>query len=141
MLALVRATKYLRCYLYGNKFVVRADHEALAWLHKFAENNRRLMRWSLRLTEFDFVVEHPARKKIPRVDALSRHIGLVQNNPTLHRQDIEKEQDLDPFFIKQKSRGSSKKSKYFLDSTGVTYRRQRAKEPQIIVPATLEKLL
>ena len=32
MLALLWATKYFRCYLYGKRFVVRTDHAALAYL-------------------------------------------------------------------------------------------------------------
>jgi len=32
MLALVWATKYFRCYLYGKKFLVRTDHSALTYL-------------------------------------------------------------------------------------------------------------
>jgi hypothetical protein len=58
MLALVRATKYFRCYLYGKKFLIRTDHTALSFFHKLADNNNRLMCWSLRLADFDFAVEH-----------------------------------------------------------------------------------
>jgi hypothetical protein len=45
-LAVVWATKYFRCYLYGNKFLVRTEHAALKFIHKFADNNARLNRWS-----------------------------------------------------------------------------------------------
>lgn len=58
MLALVWATKYFRCYLYGKKFLVGTDHAALSFLHKFADNNSRLIGWSLRLADFEFTVEH-----------------------------------------------------------------------------------
>jgi hypothetical protein len=43
MLALVWATKYLRCYLYGKHFLVRTDHVALTYLQKFADHNSRLL--------------------------------------------------------------------------------------------------
>jgi hypothetical protein len=36
---------------------VRTDH-AVEFLRNFAENNSRLMRWSLRLSEFEFQIEH-----------------------------------------------------------------------------------
>jgi hypothetical protein len=65
MLALVWATKYFRCYLYGKKFLVRTDHSALTNLRNFAENNSRRLRWSLKLSELDFTVEHRAGSKIP----------------------------------------------------------------------------
>ena len=35
------------------------------------------MRWSLRLSEFDFDVEHRAGTKIKHVVALSRHVQTV----------------------------------------------------------------
>jgi hypothetical protein len=96
-LAVVWATKYFRCYLYGKKFLVRTDHAALRFLHKFAENNSRLMRWSLRLSEFDFDIEHVPGTKIRHVDALSRHVGLVDENQLLSKELILREQHKDPF--------------------------------------------
>jgi len=80
MLALVWATKYFRCYLYGKQFLVRNDHAALSYLRNFAESSFRLMRWSLRLSEFDFFIEHKAGTKISHVDALSRNIGAIMED-------------------------------------------------------------
>ena len=65
MLALVWATKYFRCYLYGKKYLVRTDHSALTYLRNFAENKRYILRWSLKLSELDFTVEHRAGINIP----------------------------------------------------------------------------
>jgi len=64
LLAFVWATKYFRCFLYGKQFLVRTDHAALSYLRTFAGANSRLMRWSLRLSEFDFIVEHTPGIKI-----------------------------------------------------------------------------
>jgi hypothetical protein len=77
-LAVVWATKCYRCYLFGKRFLVRTDHAALKFLRNFAENNLRLMRWILSLPQFDFEIEHVAGSKIKHVDALSRHVGLVE---------------------------------------------------------------
>jgi len=38
------------------------------------------MRWILRLSEFDFVIEHKAGTKISHVDALSRLVGAIMEN-------------------------------------------------------------
>ena len=71
MLAVVRATKYFRCFLYGKKFVVRTDHSALTYSRNYTENNSRLLLWGLKLSELDFIVENtPCR-------CLSRHVGAV----------------------------------------------------------------
>ena len=72
MLALVWAAKHFRCYLYGRKFEVRTDHAALTYLKNVADQNARLMRCSMKLSELQFTVEHRAGKKIPHADALSR---------------------------------------------------------------------
>jgi len=38
------------------------------------------MRWSLRLSEFDFVIEHKAGTKISHVGALNRHVGAIMED-------------------------------------------------------------
>ena len=63
MLALVWATKFCRCYLFGRKFLARTDHSALTYLRNFSDQNQGLMRWSTKLSELDFIVEQRAGKK------------------------------------------------------------------------------
>jgi len=63
MLSLVWATKFFRCYLYGRKYLARTDHSALTYLRNFSDQNQRRMRWSMKLSELDFTVEHRAGKK------------------------------------------------------------------------------
>jgi hypothetical protein len=53
----------------------RNNHSALTYLKKFAGNSR-LMRLSLRLSDFDFSVKHNPGSKISHVDAPSRHVGM-----------------------------------------------------------------
>jgi hypothetical protein len=101
MLALVWATKQFRCYLFGKQFLVRTDHATLKYLQNFADQNSRLMRWSLKLSELDFVVEHRAGSKIGHVDALSRHVGAILEEGILDRKNIFQEQAKDIFGTKQ----------------------------------------
>jgi len=80
------------------------------------------MRWSLKLSEHDFVVEHGAGTKIPRVDALSRHVGTVLNESKLSPEKERGEQEKDQF-CKQLKPGSSSRGKEFLyEDTGLIYR-------------------
>jgi len=90
MLALVWATKQFRCYHFGKQFLVRTDHSALKYLQNFADQNSHLMRWYLKLSELDFVVEHRAGSKIGHVDALSRHVGAIlqKGNSVMPRRKI-----------------------------------------------------
>jgi hypothetical protein len=77
MLALVWATKFFCCYIYGRNFVVRTDHSALTGLRNFSDQNGRLISWSLKLAELDIVVERRPGSKVRHLDALTNHIGAV----------------------------------------------------------------
>ena len=122
LLALVWATKYFRCFLYGKQFLVRTDHAALSYLRTFADANCRLMRWSLRLSEFDFIVEHRPGTKIKHVDALSRHVATIMQDGLPSKEEILAEQRKDPFCNTQKPGTHSSKSEYFLDSLRLAHK-------------------
>ena len=96
MLAVIWATKQFR-YLFGKSFTVATDHSALTYLHKFAGNNSRLMRWSLRLAEFDFDIEHRPGTQIKHADALSRHVHTVTANQPISKELLKAEQGTDKF--------------------------------------------
>jgi len=100
MLAMGWATKHFRYYLHGRKFLARTDHAALTYLRKFADQNARLLHWSIKLSGLDFVVEQKAGSKMDHVDALSRHVGSVAQGVSLDRQTILREQEKDTFCIK-----------------------------------------
>ena len=57
----------LRPYIEVLKFTVRTGHDALRWLMTISESSCRLMRWRIRLSEFDFTVKY--------------HTGLVHQVP------------------------------------------------------------
>jgi hypothetical protein len=136
-LAVVWATKYYRCYLYGTRFLVRTDHAALRFLRNFAENNSRLMRWSLRLSEFQFDIEHVPRSKIKHVDALSRHVGLVEKPQIMSKELVIREQKKDSFCEEHVQNCQTVNSEYFLDMDGALYRRAKGKQPKLVVPRSL----
>jgi len=102
-------------------FLVRTDHAALKFLRTFAENNSRLIRWSLHLSEFDFENEHVPGSKIKHVDALSRHVGLVEETHLMSKEIMMKEQKKDLFCKEQVQNRLTAKSEYFLDMDGVFF--------------------
>ena len=55
------------------------------------------MRWSLKLAELDFAVEHRAGSKIGHVDALSRHVGTITHASNLDKEHVLQEQKADAF--------------------------------------------
>ena len=137
MCAVQWATKHFRCYLYGKKFILRTDHSALKYLHTFADNNSRLLRWSLRLTEFDFTVEHRPGTQIRHVDSLSRAIQSVTKGQDLTRDEVKHAQERDKFCQSLETGKAESRSEYFIDEDGVIYRRRKYGGHQLMVPASL----
>ena len=73
-LAIKLAIQHLFVYLLGRKFRVQTDHRALQWLTRAKETNARLLRWSLALQLYDFIVEHRKGKDNANADTLSRMV-------------------------------------------------------------------
>ena len=86
-LAIFWAVRRLHKYLFGTKFRIITDHQALQ--HIFCPNasvgkatSSMLQRWALELSAYDYDIEHRAGKKIPQADYLSRH--AYQDPPEQH---------------------------------------------------------
>ena len=71
--AIVEALEYFHHYLYGSKFTVITDHQALKWLHKIKKPNSRLFKWALKLSQYDFQIQYRPGKDNIEADALSRN--------------------------------------------------------------------
>jgi transposase InsO family protein len=72
LLAVVKAMKHFRPYLYGQKFRLRSDHASLRWLCRRQEPSAQVARWLEILAEFTYELEHRAGNKHGNADALSR---------------------------------------------------------------------
>lgn len=72
LLGIVWATKYFRPYIYGRKFKIITDHKPLTWLFSLKEPNSKLVRWRLKLEEFDYEIIHKNGRLNTNADALSR---------------------------------------------------------------------
>lgn len=70
--AIIWVVKMLRIFLEGKEFTVFTDHAPLQWLQRMKTTNQRLLRWSLNLQEFRFLISDIAVKKNIVADALSR---------------------------------------------------------------------
>ena len=90
-LAIIWAVKYFRHYLCGSRFTIITDHSALKWLLNSSSEtaNRRLERWKITLSEYDYEVQYRKGKKHSNADALSRINGTNGlNNTSLNNQNI-----------------------------------------------------
>jgi hypothetical protein len=70
--AIVWSVQRLQKYLYGREFIIETDHRALQWLKTMRSQNPRLLRWSLVLQEYTYVVQHIQGKNSKMADFLSR---------------------------------------------------------------------
>ena len=73
LLAIVMTLKHFEVYI-GNKgtTVVLTDHNPLKYLYKVKNSNRRLMRWSLELQDYNSDIQHIKGKENVLADSLSR---------------------------------------------------------------------
>lgn len=72
LLAIVWAVKYFRPYLFGRKFKIITDHKPLQWLFSLKEPNSKLIRWRLKLEEYDYEIIYKKGSLNKNADALSR---------------------------------------------------------------------
>lgn len=80
LLAILFGCKQYRYIIFGYKFKIITDHSALQWLQNLKDPHSKLYRWSLKLSEFDFYIEHRSGKNIAHADALSRYIGCINTD-------------------------------------------------------------
>ena len=63
-LAIVWGITHFRPYIYGKPITVVTDHNPLKWLMEFKDNSPRLLRWSLKIQEYDLRIEHRPGRNI-----------------------------------------------------------------------------
>lgn len=93
MLAIVRAVERFHMYLYGIKFTVITDCNALVYAVNKANLNPRIARWTLILQNYDFKVEHRPGKRMTHVDALSRQVFFLEILPLERELEFKQLQD------------------------------------------------
>ncbi|RXN36895.1 reverse ribonuclease integrase [Labeo rohita] len=157
-LAVVWAVEKWRHYLEGTPFDVFTDHAALSWAFNCPKTTSRLTRWTLRLQQFDFRVQH--RKGCLNLvpDALSRScesssvsspcFSITPTNASLLPLSLDEIQqaqqaDLDLLQLTSSSppRSSKDQAITFENVQGIWYRKIPLKEDgakyQMVVPKKL----
>lgn len=93
LLAIVWACKHFRPYLYGRKFTIYTDHRPLIWLFNLREPSSKLVRWRLKLEEYDYKIIYKKGKYNTNADCLSRIVlNALENESILNNPgDIDKD--------------------------------------------------
>ncbi|CAH8483492.1 unnamed protein product [Schistosoma turkestanicum] len=78
-LAVSWAVKRLHKYLFGKKFTIVTDHEALQFIYHPEKSLARasaamVQRWSIAFSTYDYTVQHRSAKQIQHVDYISRQL-------------------------------------------------------------------
>ena len=73
LLAVVRALKHFKCYLYGQRITVRTDNSAVSWLHRSKDPVGQPARWIEVIDTYDITFQHRPGRKHGNADALSRY--------------------------------------------------------------------
>ena len=74
LLAVVRALKHFKCYLYGQKITVRTDNSAVSWLHRSKDPVGQPARWIEVIDTYGITFQHRPGRKHGNTDALSRYL-------------------------------------------------------------------
>jgi hypothetical protein len=72
LLAIVWCCKHFRQYLYGRKFTIVTDHLPLTCIFSVKDPSSRLLRWRLKLEEYDYEVIYKKGSENRNADALGR---------------------------------------------------------------------
>jgi hypothetical protein len=72
LLAIVWGIRCFRPYLYGWKFTVVTHHKPLTWIMTSKNPRSRLLRWRIKLEEYDYEVEYRKGALNTNADALTR---------------------------------------------------------------------
>ena len=88
-LSVVSFTSHFRHFLLGRKITVVTEQQELVWLHSVKDPSSRLMRWRLRLSDYDYEIRCHAGKTLQNADGLSRNpvndsvgpVFVVVSNP------------------------------------------------------------
>lgn len=80
LLAIIFAIDHFRPYIFGRKFTIITDHRPLIYLNNTKNPTSQMMRWKIRLSEYDFDIAYKKGKINMNADSLSRNpIDLNQS--------------------------------------------------------------
>ena len=66
--------------MYGRRFKIVTDHKALTWVMNVKDPGSRLLRWRIKLEEYDYEILYKKGSLNTNADALSRIGSLVQED-------------------------------------------------------------
>lgn len=75
VLAIIWGVEYFRPYLYGRSFHIVTDHRPLVYLFNVKDPKSKLIRWRIRLMEYQYTIKYKPGVLNTNADALSRVVN------------------------------------------------------------------
>jgi hypothetical protein len=126
-LCVVYSLKRFRNYLFGLKFMLVTDCQAVKFTLEKKDINPKISRWSIFLEQFTFDIIHRNGDKMSHVDALSRlevYLMEAEDESLLHKS-VFVNQLRDNKIMKLKARVQSESLKDYEIRDGILYRKSR----------------
>ena len=120
-LAIIYALNRFRIYLQGLKFKIMTDCNAVTMTLKKKDVNRRVERWAIALLDYDYELEYRAGTRMRHVDALSRAIGIIEENPLEWNVTVCQRQD--PKIVEIRNKLEKSEHKFYEMRNGLVYRK------------------
>ena len=95
---------------------MHTDHRALKLLLNLQDPSSRLTRWAVKLSEYNYVVEHRSGTRMRHADAISTNINMVEKGLTLSREAIREELEKGEDFIEYRQYEN-----FWIDGDGLLY--------------------
>jgi len=92
----------------------------------------RLTRWAIKLSEYDFEVEHRPGTQMRHADALSRNVNIIKEGLVLSKENIRDKQMVDELCEQYKQYED-----FWSDENGVLYYQPPKTQPRIVIPVAL----
>ena len=80
LLGIIWTVQHFRPYLFGRKFRILTDHRPLVYLFSVSNPSSRLMRFRLKLEEYEYEIQYKPGKLNLNADGLSRMFAIHQEN-------------------------------------------------------------
>ena len=77
-LGVVLICRYFHHYLWGNRFVIKTDHQPLTSVFKQKTKSPRMNRWILEMRDYSFIIEYKKGATHYVADHLSRPVGRIR---------------------------------------------------------------
>ena len=85
--------------------------------------NPRILRWSLVLCNYDYVLEHRSSERMHHVDALSRNYSILIITENSFERNLSIVQNLDPRIVEIKTKLQQAENKFFELNNVLVYRK------------------